>query len=402
MEINYQNIENKIFIIPDKSIPIVYLSLLFLTGNYKEKPENLGINNLCLKTMIRSTKSLKYESFQYYLEKNSISISSSGGNFASTISLSFPFYSSYRAIEILKEVLFNYKLRQEDIDEVKRDTLNSIKLSKDDVWTYLYENSDKAFYNSFLSWDTRGTPNTIKEINRSSLIKWLENKIFDKKVKKIIVVSGYVNESFKNKLYKTFSDFLYPDHGYYQKMQDFDIIKTNKKERLNKKEVGISLIFEAPAMSIESIKFRIINAILSSMSGRLFTNIREKKELAYAITSVYDPIPFNKGNLKIFMLTSKEKKQESLNSLQQEIQKIINEGFNQEELNVAKNYLIGLFTSSLQKRSFKNALLAKIKAYNIPDNYIIDYIKIIEKTTLEEINQIKEIFENKPSLFIVD
>jgi len=401
MEIKYKDIENKIFVIPDLSIPITYVSIIFLIGNYLENPNNLGINNLCFKTLIRSTKTMDYESLQYYLEKNSVSISSSVGNFSSAISISFPYYNYKKAIEILKEVLFNYSFRNEDISEVKRDFLNSIKLSRDDVWTYLYENADSAFYNSFLSWDTRGNKQTLKNIQRKNLIKWLENKIFDKKIKKIMVISGYTSPTFENQIYKTFSKFLNNENLYSEKMNNFDVIKTKKIKKLGKKEVGICLIYEAPNLSENSIKFKVLNGILSSMSGRLFINIREKKELAYAITSIYDPIPFGKGNIKIMMLTNKEKKQKALHSLREEINDILQKGFTQEELDISKNYITGLFSSAMQKRSFKNALLAKIKAYNLPDSYLFDHLKIIKETTLEEINSLSKIFQTKESTFIV-
>jgi len=410
MEMNYKSIENKIFIIPDNSIPITYVSVVFLLGNYMESLNNMGINNLCLKTLIRAPKTMKFESFQYYLEKNSVSLSSSGGNFSSAISVSFPSYNYKNAIYALKEVIFNYGLRQQDIDEVKRDLINSIKLSKDDVWTYLYENADKVFYNSFLSWDTRGTFKTINSISRYNLIKWVEEKIFDKNVKKIMVISGYVSENMENFVYKNFGKFLTTEHFYYDKMKDFDVINVRKTEKLNKKEAGIALLYPAPSLSLTSVKFKLLNGILSSMSGRLFINIREKKELAYAITSSYDPVPLlhddgkNKyyGNIKILMLTSKDKKKNAIEALKQEIEKIVEEGFKEDELEVAKNYLIGLFSSSLQKRIFKSSLLAKLKLFDIPDEYLFNHLDIIKNTTLDEVNELRKVFNTKESMFVVD
>jgi predicted Zn-dependent peptidase len=232
MEINLKNIENKIFVIPDNSIPITYLSIVFLIGNYLEKPSNIGINNLCLKTLTRSNKNLSHDALSYYLEKNSISLSASGGNFTSSISLSFPFYSYNKALEILEEILFNYSFRKEDIDESKRDLINSIKLSKDDIWVYLNENSDTAFYNSFLSWDTRGNEKTLKEISRKNLIQWFEKYYLNKSIKKIIVISGYTNEKFEEKIYKKFNKILNYNHLYYDKMKDFEIIKAKKIHNL--------------------------------------------------------------------------------------------------------------------------------------------------------------------------
>lgn len=102
------------------------------------------------------------------------------------------------------------------------------------------------------------------------------------------------------------------------------------------------------------------------------------------------------------MLTSKEKKKLAIQALKEEINRITIEGFREDEIEVAKNYVISLFSSAMQKRSFRSALLGKIKSYDIDDNYIYKHVEIIKNTTLQDVNNLASCFKTKESILVVD
>ncbi len=402
LKINFYSIDDLVYIIPDNTIPITYLSIYFLSGSYLENIKKLGLNYITFKTLVRSTKKFKYEDLNYYLEKYSISLSSSGGYFNSGISISFPFYNYKEALYVLNSILYDYIFKSIDLEEVKRDSINSIKILKDDVYSYLGAYADKAFYNSFLANDIKGSIKNIKKFDRKSLINWYEYIINSKDIKKIVIISGYTNYKFEQEVFKSLKKILNKNNNYIKKMVDFDIIPKRITHKLKKVETGISIIYPAPSYSLDFFDYKVVSSILGSMSGRLFRNIREKQELAYAITSYYEPLPIKAGSIKFLMLTSKENKNKALTALLNEVDNIILNGFNEEEINTAKNYIIGNYIDSFIKRSFKAASLAKSILFDIPLEFINNYIDYINSVTQESINQKIHYFKNKPGIFIVD
>jgi zinc protease len=401
LKLKFYSLNDLVYVIPDNSIPTTYLSIYFLSGSYLENLGKLGLNYLVFKTLIRSTKKFKYEDLNYYLEKYSISVSSFAGYFNSGISLSFPFYNYKEALYALNSIIYDYIFRTSDLEEVKRDSINSIKILKDDIYSYLTAYADKAFYNSFLANDVKGNIKNIKKFSRENLINWYENLINSKDIKKIIIISGYTNPSFEQQVFKNFKKILNKDNNYISKMSDFDIVPKRITHRLNKVETGIAIIYPAPTYNLDFFNYRVISSILGSMSGRLFVNIREKQELAYAISSYYEPLPIKAGSIKFTMLTSKENKNKALNSLLNEVNDIIKNGFKEDEIITAKNYIIGNYIDSFIKRSFKASLLAKSILFDIPLEFTNNYINYINSVNKDTINSKLDYLKNKPGIFIV-
>ncbi len=402
LKLHFYSMDDLVYVIPDNTIPITYLSIYFLSGSYLENISKLGLNYITFKTLVRSTKKFKYEDLNYYLDKYSISLGSFAGYFNSGISISFPFYNYKEALYVLNSILYDYIFKSIDLEEVKRDSINSIKILRDDVFAYLSAYADKAFYNSFLANDIKGSIKNIKKFDRKSLINWYEYIINSKDIKKIAIISGYTNNKFEQQVFKNLKKILNKTNNYLQKIMDFEIIPKRITHKLKKVETGISIIYPAPSYSLDFFDYKVISSILGSMSGRLFTNIREKQELAYAITSYYEPLPIKSGNIKFLILTSKENKNKALNALFNEVNNIIANGFNEEEINTAKNYIIGNYIDSFIRRSFKASSLAKHVLFDIPLEFINNYIDYINSVTQESINQKIYYFKNKPGIFIVD
>lgn len=402
LKLKFYSLDDLVFVIPDNSIPITYLSIYFLSGSYLEKLNKLGLNYLVFKALIRSTKKFKYENLNYYLEKHSISISSFGGYFNSGISLSFPFYNYKEALYVLNSILHDYIFRNFDLEEVKREAINSIKVLKDDVYSYLNVYADKAFYNSFLAQDVKGNIKNIKKFDRKDLINWYEKLINSKNIKKLAIISGYTTPNFEKLVFKNLKKILNKDHNLVNEMYNFDVTPKKINHKLKKVETGICIIYPAPTYNLDLFDYKVISSILGSMSGRLFVNIREKQELAYAITSYYEPLPIKSGNIKFTMLTSKENKTKAINALFDEVNNIITNGFNENEINTAKNYIIGNYIDSFIKRSFKSSSLAKSLLFNIPLEFINNYLDYINSVNKDSINSKLHYFKNKPGIFIVD
>ena len=98
-------------------------------------------------------------------------------------------------------------------------------------------------------------------------------------------------------------------------------------------------------------KAYILNHILggSGFTSRLYTEIREKRGLAYSIGSYLYPKK-NAGLIKGYAGTANERVNETLKVLKKEWRLIANGGIDKKTLNSAKTYLIGSyplrFTSS--------------------------------------------------------
>ena len=105
-------------------------------------------------------------------------------------------------------------------------------------------------------------------------------------------------------------------------------------------QVQIMIVHDAPKLGSDDNPFeRLAISVLSGgMSGRLFTEVREKRGLCYTVSSAYRSDK-DRGLVTNYVGTTPERAQESLDVLHSELQRINSGDVTQEELDRAKTGL---------------------------------------------------------------
>ena len=117
--------------------------------------------------------------------------------------------------------------------------------------------------------------------------------------------------------------------------------------------------------SVDRFAFNIINSVLSGMGGRLFVDLRDKKSLAYTVTSFFTPA-VHYGYFGVYIGCSPSKKNESLEAINDQISSLIKYGVTDEELERAKkNSLIGKNDISLQRNASINSRISLPYLYGL-------------------------------------
>lgn len=92
---------------------------------------------------------------------------------------------------------------------------------------------------------------------------------------------------------------------------------------------------------------RVLNAILAGMGGRLFVELRDKKSLAYAVTSMED-YPLDRGSMILYIGCAPDKEAESIREFERVLDEIRTDGVSAEEVQRAQTYLQGVQAIGLQ------------------------------------------------------
>ncbi|HEC50128.1 MAG TPA: insulinase family protein, partial [Candidatus Desulfofervidus auxilii] len=128
----------------------------------------------------------------------------------------------------------------------------------------------------------------------------------------------------------------------------------------------------------------VLDAILSGQGGRLFINLRDKKGLAYALTFVHRE-GIEPGIWAVYMATSPDKLDEALKGVKEEIRRLREKGVEDEEIERAKQYIIGNFVIGLQTNTQQALSMALNERYGLGYNYDEIYQKRIKKVKKSEI-----------------
>ena len=97
--------------------------------------------------------------------------------------------------------------------------------------------------------------------------------------------------------------------------------KIDTKE--DKAQTHILLGFQGPTLMEEDhYAIEVLNTIMSGMGGRLFLELRDKKSLAYTVTSFYTP-GLEPGFLGVYIGTAPQKEEEAIHGMKEQLELLL-------------------------------------------------------------------------------
>ena len=128
----------------------------------------------------------------------------------------------------------------------------------------------------------------------------------------------------------------------------------------------------------------VLSSVLSGMGGRLFTELRDKRSMAYSVTSMavegIDP-----GYFAVYIGTSADKREAAEAGMQIELRKLLDAPVTPAELDRARAHLVGTHEIGLQRNAARAAMLALDTAYGLGLDNFEHYDERIEAVTADDV-----------------
>ncbi len=121
-------------------------------------------------------------------------------------------------------------------------------------------------------------------------------------------------------------------------------------------------------------------------SSRLNAEIRQKRGYAYSAYSYFNQLALE-GPFQIAVQTKKEQAEEALKVAQDTLATFVTEGPTQQELDAAKQNIIGGFPLRIDSNKKIQDYLSIIGFYRLPLTYLDDFPVQIERVTLEQVKE---------------
>lgn len=135
----------------------------------------------------------------------------------------------------------------------------------------------------------------------------------------------------------------------------------------------------------------------SGLVSKLFTEVREKRGLAYSASSVFSPM-LKPGPFIISLQTRNDQTQQALDVMNATLKDFIDNGPTQAELDAAKKNIIGGFPMRFDTNKELAGYVGMIGFYDMPLDYLDTFRQKIEATTIDSI---KQAFKRKVNLVLL-
>lgn len=310
---------------------------------------------------------------------------------------------SENILSLMADVALNPSFPQEEFDKLKKQSLSGIESSKDDPNSLSSRLFNSSLYGLDHPYGELETEESLNSITLEDCKKFYEEN-WSPKDAYMIVVGDIKPKKAKKLVAKYFGDWQAKEvstRSYEMPATpaatEVKIINRNSSVQT---VLSIGNTIDLKPGSPDIVTVRLMNQILGGGStGRLFQNIREDKGYTYGAYSNYDSDELV-GYLSAGASVRNEVTDSSVTEFIKEFKRLQTELVSENELQDAKNNIIGSFGRNLESPQTIASFALNIQRYNLPADYYQSYIQRLEAVTAEDIMAAAKKYINTEALLI--
>lgn len=388
----------RIITVPMKNTQTVTVVVMVGIGSRYETEKEAGISHflehMCLKgTKKRPTQhDISSELDAVGGEYNAFTSKDKTGYFAKVDSK-----HTNVALDVVSDIFLNSKLDEKEIEKEKGTIIQEINMYEDTPRMNIgdvFENL--IFEKNSLGREVIGTRKTIKSFKRKNFIDY-KNRLYAANDTVVCIAGNFKEENISSRVGKYFSQMKKGKKPEFKKVRE---TQSNPRVKVKFKNTDQTHLILGNRAYHQEHKDRFALGLLSvilggNASSRLFVEIREKRGLAYGVSTEIETYQ-DCGYLATQSGVEHNKLEETIKIILKEYKKIAAEKISGKELQKAKDYIKGKsvmgFESSDEVAMFHiDQEVRKKKIMTLPEIF-----KKIDKVTANDILRVaKDIFVNR-------
>lgn len=378
----------KVLYVEDKRLPYVNISVLVNSGYASDPSGKSGLTSLAIGLLDKGTSKRNASKVAGDLEQLGMNFEAATEADYSFVKLSALSWDEDKALENLSEIIIDPSFTQDEISRQRRLMLSALQKSIDDPSSF----ADDAFKEYFYGSHPYGRPslgkiNDLKKIKRKDIISHYI-KYFNPS-SSWLVVTGQYSPNIQSKLELHFGRWKNRDVGKFMfpKIDSFKGIQIRlvNNSSLVQSQIHIGHIGISRKIP-EYLEVKVANTILGDgFASRLMKNVRVKQGLTYSIGSDFETRK-DKGLFEISTFTKNKTTGLTISEVIKTYKEFYDKGVSEGEVESAKNYLIGMFPQIVETPERFSYNLLVLRIFDVPDSYLYDFQKNIQKITVKKVN----------------
>lgn len=308
-----------------------------------------------------------------------------------------------KLLDLMSDVLLNPNFTQVELDKLKKQMKSNLASSKDDPNAIATKVSQVILFGKDHPYGEQMTPETVDNITLDACNNYY-NIYFKPNIGYLAVVGDITLEEAKELVEKHFGNWQSAPVP--RKITASSRLAEKTKvilvDRPNSVQSVINIVNTANLRigSPDVIKARITNDILGGGEARLYNNLREKHGYTYG---AYSQLASDRiiGKFNANASVRNAVTDSSIAEFMTELNSIKNSKPTDDELSRTKNDITGNFVFSLENPQTVANFALNTARYNLPGDYYTNYLKNVEATTAEEVQNIAQKYIKPENCYIV-
>lgn len=293
-----------------------------------------------------------------------------------------------KLVSLMADVAMNPSFPEEEFDKLKKQQISGLESEKDDPEAVSAKVFNAMLYGQDHPYGEMTTVATTENVELEDCKTyynnyWVPNNTY-------IAVVGDIKAKDAKKLIKEyFGDWEMGNvhENVYEKPSEpsgIEVSLVNKSSAVQS-VVALGNTIELKPGDEDVIKLQLANQILGGGSlGRLFQNIREDKGYTYGAYSSYDEDELI-GEFSAEASVRNEVTDSAIVEFLAEFERLRTEPVSEEDLQGAKNYIIGSFGRALESPQTIARFALNIQRYDLPEDYYENYLSKLGNLTAQDV-----------------
>jgi len=376
-----------------RSTPVISIAFAVRSGGMHETSSEKGISHFIEHMLYKGTPTRNAKQIAEEIEKNGGDLNGFTGEAITAYHCKIPSKHLDIALEVLGDLVKNPLFDEKEIEKQRYVIFEEIKMHQDNPIHHVFEEIHSSLYKKPFGISLIGTSETLGSLTREKIIKRFQQVYQPNNI--ILCVVGNAN-------FNEIINFVKKNFGKTKgKIPKFKILKKNEsrtEKRSGIDQANLILAYHVPT-SKEKRNYAafVLNVLMAGgISSRLFQEIREKRNLAYAIKGESNISRDFAYNL-VYVGAKKENVETIKKIILNEFKKISKE-LDEKELSQVKEQIIGNHQISTEdsQNQMANLLLYEI---NTNAKELYEFEKNIRAVKLNDVKQIARQAIKKYSFF---
>jgi predicted Zn-dependent peptidase len=263
-----------------RDLPVVSVAFAVRSGGINESLEEKGISHFIEHMLYKGTPSRNAKQIAEQIEKNGGELNGFTSEEITGYWCKMPSEKLSFGLEVLGDMIKNPLFDEGEMEKERKVIFEEIKMRKDNPQIHVFDKIHSFLYTGTLGQDLIGTEKTMNSITREMILEK-----FSKVYRPHNMILGVVGNADFNEVVRFAESNFYGKEGEIPERKFGLKNEIKLEQRSGIDQANLVFAYHVPFSSQRgSFVARVLSAITAEgMSSRLFSEIREKKNLAYSI-----------------------------------------------------------------------------------------------------------------------
>ena len=393
----------RIVIFEDRRLPLVSYRLAFFSGDANEPSDFQGISTATASMLSEGTRNFSSRELAEKIERLGANISaSSSDDFTMVAASSLSLYNS-ELLDLVSEIVLLPSFPDSELDLYKRNTIEHLKFQRSQPGFLAGEQTARILYGEHPYSKTSPSPEDVEKLTRDALVDFHSRTYLPNNA--VMIVVGDVD----------LEDAVADIDERFNRWQPGEITETKFAKFPVATETTLTIV-DRPGSAQSNIvlaniaidrknpdyfPFLVMNQVLGAgASSRVFMNLREEKGYTYGAYTRFDAKRLG-GDFEATAEVRTTVTGDSLKEFFYELNRIRDESVSEEELNDAKNFLIGVFPIRAETQEGLTNLIVSQYLHGLPEDYLQTYRDNVRAVTAADVKRVAEKYVQPEKISIV-